>query len=640
MLKYLKKYWIFCLLAPLFMVGEVAMDLLQPDMMADIVDNGVLKSDMELIITVGIRMILFVMFGGFCGIMCGVFANIAAQNFGNDLRKDLFTKIMNLSFQQTDKFSTGSLITRLGNDVTQVQNMVMMAVRGFVRNTVMFVGGIFMLYRQSPRFALIAACGLPFVVFFVSFFLRRTAPLFAIVQKRLDGINNVMQENVAGARVVKAYVKEEHELKRFDLANEALCTENLRVQSLLAFMGPCMNIVLNLCIVAVILVGGMTVKAGGDLTPGNVMAAITYLSQILHGITFMANIFQTFTRAKASADRINEVLQSPEVIVDGTDSALDIDAHEDAEKHIEVAGRRVEMVAGQQLEMKPAGTGQAISQQPETEQATGQQPETEQAAVQMPVGQQTKQLRGQVEFRNVSFTYPESSGGHVLEHISFTVKQGETLAIIGATGSGKSSLVHLIPRFYDATEGEVLVNGRNVKEYSLKELRDKISIVLQKAELYSRPIEANIRWGKDDADLWEIKKAAEIAQADDFICSAGYGYYTPVTEGGHSLSGGQKQRISIARAVLKEHEILIFDDSTSALDLRTEANLYEALNRECPDTTKIIIAQRIASVKGADRIAVLDNGTIADMGTHEELLQTSEIYRDIYRSQMKEGGEA
>ncbi|MBQ8231456.1 MAG: ABC transporter ATP-binding protein [Lachnospiraceae bacterium] len=561
------------------MIGEVSMDLIQPDMMADIVDNGVLKSDINLIITVGIRMILFVMLGGFAGVMCGVFANIAAQGFGNDLRKDLFSKIMSLSFQQTDKISTGSLVTRLTNDVTQVQNMVMMSVRGLVRNSVMFVGGILMLYRQSPKFAVIAACGLPFIVVFVTFFLKKASPLFAIVQKKLDGINNVMQEDVAGARVVKAYVKEEHELKRFDAANEALCTENLRVQTLLAFMSPCMNIVLNLCIVAVILVGGMTVKNGGSMTPGSVMAGITYLSQILHGVTFMANIFQTFTRAKASADRINEVLNSPEIIMDGTYEELGNKRNDRADQ------------------------------------------------------------KGEIEFRNVSFAYPESSGEKVLENISFTVKQGETLAIIGATGCGKSSVVKLIPRFYDVTEGAIFVDGRNVKDYKLKDLRKKISIVLQKAELYSRPIEANIRWGKKDATPWEIKSAAKIAQADDFICASKYGYHTMVSEGGHSLSGGQKQRISIARAVLKEHEILIFDDSTSALDLKTEAMLYEALRTQCPGTTKIIIAQRIASVKDADRIAVMDEGRISALGTHEELMRNSEIYRDIYKSQLKEGGE-
>lgn len=572
MLKYLKKYWVFCLIAPLFMVGEVAMDLIQPDLMRDIVDNGVLKNNVGLVLDVGIKMIVLVLFGGLCGMLCGVFANLAAQRFGNDLRKDVFSRIMGLSFQQTDKISTGSLVTRLTNDVTQVQNMVMMAVRGFVRNTVMFAGGIFMLYRQSPRFALIAACGLPFVIFFVSFFLKKASPMFAVVQKKLDGINNVMQEDVAGARVVKAYVKEQHELERFDRANDELCKVNLNVQTLLAFMGPCMNIVLNVCIVAVILVGGIAVKEGGDMTPGRIMAAITYLAQILHGITFMANIFQTFTRAKASADRISEVLACPEIICDGRYNG-------DTEKN------------------------------------------------------------GKIEFRNVSFAYPNTSGENVLEGISFTVEPGETLAVIGSTGCGKSTLVNLIPRFYDVTSGEILIDGVNVKDYTLKGLRDKIAIVLQRAELYSRSIEANIRWGKDNAQPVEIKKAAEIAQADDFICASEYGYYTPVSEGGHSLSGGQKQRISISRAVLKSSEILIFDDSTSALDLKTEARLYEALNKERPDVTKIIIAQRIASIKGADRIAVLDKGKIAALGTHKELLKTSEIYRDIYNSQIKEGGE-
>ncbi len=573
MLKYLKKYWFFCLLAPLFMVGEVAADLLQPDMMASIVDDGVLGSNVELILRVGIKMILTVMLGGLCGVLCGVFANLAAQSFGNDLRKDVFAKIMHLSFQQTDKISTGSLVTRLTNDVTQVQQTVMMLVRGLVRNSVMFLGGIVMLYRQSPKFSLIAACGLPFVVLAAVFFLKRTSPLFAGVQKKLDNINHIMQENVAGARVVKAYVKEEYELERFDEANDALVRENLRVQTLLAFMGPCMNIVLNLCVVAVLLVGGYTAKAGGSITPGNTMAAITYLSQILHGVTFMANIFQTFSRSKASADRINEVLQAPEVLLGG-----------------EYRG------------------------------------DTEE--------------KGTVEFKNVSFSYPGSDGQNVLEHISFRIDAGQTFAIIGATGSGKTTLAHLIPRFYDVSDGEILVDGRNVKDYELNALRDKIAIVMQKAEMYSRSIEENIRWSKETATPFEIKSAAEIAQADDFICAKAEGYYTPVTEGGHSLSGGQKQRISIARAVLKDHEILIFDDATSALDLKTEANLYTALKKECPQATKLIIAQRIASIRGADRILVLDNGTVSAMGTHQELLCCSDIYRDIYHSQLKEGGDA
>ncbi len=571
MWKYLKKYWFWCLLAPICMLGEIAMDLLQPDMMATIVDDGVLASNLTVIRSVGIRMILLVLFGALCGILSGVFANLAAQNFGNDLRKGVFTKIMHLSHQQTDRISTGSLVTRLTNDVTQVQNVVMMSVRSVVRCSVMFLGGILMLYRQAPQFALVALCGLPFIVFFVIFFMKKASPLFAVVQRRLDGINNVMQEDVAGARVVKAYVKEDYELARFDRANDDLCAINLRVQSILAFMMPCMNLILNACVVLVLYVGGYTVRNDGSLNPGQIMAAITYLSMILHGIMFMANIFQTFTRAKASVGRINEVLSCEDIICDG---ALDV----------------------------------------------------------------PKKRRGEIEFRHVSFTYPGAQR-EVLSDISFTVRQGETLAIIGTTGSGKSSLVHLIPRFYDATEGTVLVNGQSVRDYSLHALREKIAIVLQKAELYSRSIEANIRFGKKDATPWEVKSAAEIAQADDFICNTQNGYYTPVTEGGHSLSGGQKQRISVSRAILKNAEILIFDDSTSALDLKTEAALYGALSQACPDTTKIIIAQRIASIKNADRIAVLDRGRIQACGTHAELLESSELYRDIYNSQLKGGEE-
>ncbi|MCD7775269.1 MAG: ABC transporter ATP-binding protein/permease [Clostridiales bacterium] len=570
MLKYLKKYWHWCLIAPLFMIGEIAMDLIQPDMMADIVDNGVLGYNLSLILTVGGEMILLVIFGGFCGIMSGVFANLASQNFGNDLRKDLFGKIMNLSFQQTDKITTGSLVTRLTNDVNQVQNMVNMLVRGIVRNSAMFVGGVFMLYRQSPQFSVVAACAIPFILFFVIFFMKKASKMFVVVQKKLDGVNNVMQEDVAGARVIKAYVKEDYEMGRFDEANTGLYKTNLKVQYLLAFMSPCMNIVLNVCTVAVIFVGGINIQSGGTTTPGEIMAALTYLAQILNGITFMANIFQTFTRSKASWDRINEVLSCDPAVQDGSVTA-------ESEK------------------------------------------------------------TGEVEFKNVSFSYPNGSGKSVLENISFKVKRGESLGIIGTTGSGKSSLVNLIPRFYDATEGEVLVDGENVKDYPLTDLRDKIAIVLQKTELYSRPIEANIRWGKPEADPFEIKTAAEIAQADEFICNTPDGYYTQVAESGHSLSGGQKQRISISRAILKNPEILIFDDSTSALDLKTEANLNRALRDNFPNTTKILIAQRIASIKDMDHIAVLEDGKMTAFGTHEELLKSSDSYLEIYNSQLNGG---
>ncbi|MBQ1244820.1 MAG: ABC transporter ATP-binding protein [Clostridia bacterium] len=551
------------------MLGEISMDLIQPDMMGKIVDEGVLVGNLPLILDVGVKMVLLVLFGVVCGILSGVFANLAAQQFGNDLRKDVFKRIMNLSFQNTDKISTGSLVTRLTNDVTQVQMMVMMSVRSVVISSVMFLGGIFMLYRQAPKFAFIAACALPFLVFFVTFFMKKASPMFSVVQKKLDRINNIMQENVAGARVVKAFVQEKRELDKFDSANEDLCNTNLRVQTLLAFMNPLMNIVLNICIVCIIAIGGVSFKGGAEMSPGSIMAAITYMALILHGLTFMANIFQTFTRARASIHRINEVLSCKDVINDG-------------------------------------------------------------------IGEETDKT-GEVEFRNVSFAYPDAPQSLVLDNVSFSLRKGETLAIIGATGSGKSSLVNLIPRFYDVTCGEVLLNGVNVKEYKLKELRDKIAIVMQKAELYSRSIEANIRWGKDDATPWQIKDAATVAQADDFICRTANGYYTLVSEGGHSLSGGQKQRLSISRAIIKNAEILIFDDSTSALDLKTEAKLYSAMKKSFDDTSKIIIAQRIASVKDADRIIVLEGGRISAMGSHEELLLSSDVYKEIYNSQLKGG---
>ncbi|MCD8049964.1 MAG: ABC transporter ATP-binding protein/permease [Clostridia bacterium] len=568
MLKYLKKYWLCCILAPLFMLGEIAMDLLQPDMMATIVDDGVLGGNLQVILEMGVKMILLVAFGGTCGVLCGVFANIAAQKFGNDIRKDMFSHIMDFSFEQTDKFSTGSLVTRITNDVTQVEQMVMMSVRSLVRCVVMFAGGIFMLYRQSPRFALVAACGLPFVAVIVIFTLKKVSPLYTIIQQKLDRLNCIMQENIAGARVVKAYVKEEYELEHFSEANNSLCDTNLRAQTFLAFLNPCVNIVLNLCVVAVLYVGGYTVQTGGGITPGQTMAAITYLSLILMRIVFLANIFQTFTRAAASWKRIREVLETESVQKSG-------DKKPDDER------------------------------------------------------------KGEVEFSHVSFAFPDAPENAVLEDISFSVKKGESVAVIGSTGCGKSSLVSLIPRFYDANAGDVFVDGQNVKDYNIQALRGKIGIVQQKSELFSRSIRENIAWGSEGADDDDVASAARIAQAEEFILRMPDGYDTAVSEGGHSLSGGQKQRISIARAMVKKPEILILDDSGSALDLKTEAAFYDALRREFADTTKIIVAQRIASVRQADRIIVLDRGKICAEGTHDELTKTSEVYREICRSQMK-----
>lgn len=572
MLKYLRKYWLFAILAPLFMVGEVLMDLVQPRLMSTIVDEGVLGlsnngvGNLNIVLTEGLKMIIFVIIGGTCGIMCGVFSNIASQNFGNDLRKDTFKKIMSFSFEQTDKFSTGSLITRVTNDITQLQNLIQMVMRGFVRTFMLFAGGIICMMTLNLSFGVVIACALPFVVICVVYFLSKANPLFSKLQHKLDGVNNVMQENVSGFRVVKAYVKEDYEKKRFGKSNEELVKTQLNVLMIFSYMQPIMNIILNLSIVAVIKVGGIQVAAG-NVTPGNVMAAITYVTQSLNAVMRMTNMFQTASRGIASGKRVNEVLNCEPAIKDGS--------------------------------------------------------YTDNPAV-----------HGKIEFRNVSFAYPGMGDEKILDNINIVINSGETVGILGQTGCGKTSFVNLIPRFYDVTEGSVLVDDIDVREYNLKNLRKRISTALQKSEIFQSSIRDNIAWGNPDATEEQIKNAADIAQATEFISRTKEGFDTLVTQQGTSLSGGQKQRVAISRTILKDAEILIFDDSTSALDLKTEADLYSMLKEKYPAKTKIIIAQRIASVKDADRIIVLDNGKISAVGTHEELLNTSEIYKDIYNSQL------
>lgn len=573
MLKYLKKYWFFALLAPVFMIGEVSMDLLQPELMSRIIDDGVLGlnnggvGNLNTVITIGLKMIGFVALGGICGIMSGVFANLCAQQFGNDVRKAVFKRIMEFSFEQTDKFSTGSLITRVTNDITQLQNFVMQCLRGFVRTSMLFIGGIACMVSLNMEFGIIIACALPFVAVCVVYFIAKANPKFTVLQKKLDKVNNVMQENVSGARVVKAYVKEDYETERFEKANNELVSTQLDVLLLLSYMTPIMNIILNLSVVAVIKVGGIQVSAG-SATPGNVMAAITYCSQVLNAVMRMTMIFQTASRGIASKKRVMEIINCDPAIKSGT------------------------------------------------------------------YNKETA-VKGKVEFRNVSFAYPGMDNENVIENFNLVINPGETIGILGATGCGKSSLVNLIPRFYDVTKGEVLIDDVNVKDYDLQVLRDKVSIALQKPEIFSTTIAENIAWGDDSADIEKIRQAADIAQATEFIDNRTDGMDTQVSQGGHSLSGGQKQRVAISRAVLKNSEILIFDDATSALDLKTEADLYSELSVKKYDVTRIIIAQRIASVKNADRIVVMDNGRLADVGSHSELIKTSEIYKDIYESQLK-----
>jgi ATP-binding cassette subfamily B protein len=571
LIKYLKPYWFIALMTPLFMVIEVVVDLIQPKLMSKIVDEGVLAGNMELIITTGITMMLFVILGGIGGIGSAAFSSATSQSFAMDLRNDVFKKTMHLSFQQTDKFTTGSLVTRLTNDITMVQNLVNQILRMMVRTGMLFVGGIVMVLSLNVKFGLVLAAVLPLQALGTYIVLKKGSPLFKVVQKKLDKVNAVVQENVSGARVVKAYTREDHEKERFYSANEDLIGVTMRVQKLMATAMPLLSILMNITVLLIIYMGGLQVQAR-QMQVGEVMAAVTYISQILHGVMMFSMMFQVFSRASASASRLIEVLETEPVIHNGSLSLS--------------------------TEQKEKGT---------------------------------------VRFENASFHYPNTTGRPVLQGINLEVRPGEMVAVLGATGSGKSSMVNLVPRFYDTTEGRVLVDGVDVKEYSLDGLREKVGMVLQTSELFAGTILDNIRWGNENATEEEVITAAKIAQADEFIQSFPDGYQTQITQKGASLSGGQKQRLSIARAILKKPEILIFDDSTSALDLGTEARLQKAMRQSLKGTTVIMIAQRVASVMGADRIAVIENGTIADCGSHYELLERSPLYQDIYNSQIRKG---
>jgi len=570
-IRYLKKYWFLTILTPLLMVGEVFVDLQLPTLMADIVDKGVVPGDLAEVWSIGIRMLIYVVAGGLFGILAAFTSSVVSQNFGTDLRNDTFKKVMSLSLQQTDKFTVGSLVTRLTNDISQVQNFVAMLLRMFVRAPLNFLGGIVMALKLSGQFAGVILLALPIQLVIIVLILRKTTPLFGIVQKKLDHVNSVVQENVTGARVVKAYVREDYETNRFNDANADLRNTSMDVQYRMAMLFPLISIVMYISVIAIILIGGFQIEAA-KLEVGKVMAAVTYVTQILMSLMMVAMMFQTIARANASAKRITEVLDSTPSIIQGS---------------------------------KENGLTS----------------------------------EGSVRFENVSFQYPGTSGQPVLSNINLDIKPGEYVAVLGATGSGKTSLLNLVSRFYDATDGTVYIDGLDVREYKLSALRSKIGFVLQKSELFSGTVTENIRWGNPEATDEEIRHAAKIAQADDFISDFKDGYNTIIEEKGASLSGGQKQRISIARAILRKPEILIFDDSTSALDLGTESRLRAALKENLKGTTIIMIAQRIASVMQADRIAVIENGKIVACGPHAELMKTSEQYRDIYNSQIREEAE-
>ena len=596
--KYLKPYWLAAVASPLLMMGEVLADLCLPFLMSFIVDFGIEANGLEaiqgspfasfvmnliwgetytqfqIVLTFGILMLLITLIGGFFGTFCAYTAAHAAQSFGNDLRRDAYGRVMSLSIEQTDRFTTGSLVTRMTNDVSMIVEFVEMLLRMFVRAPMFFLGGTVMLLLLEVRFGIILLCSLPVLLLTLVLVLSRAIPMYSKIQKRLDQVNSVVQENVSGARVVKAYVSEEHEYERFSKANGELCDVNYRVLRLMAIVAPVLHVVQNGAVIALILIGGVQLNsvANTGMTTGTIMAGITYVTQVVFSIMMLTNMLQSVSRAAASAKRVTEVLDTHPTVLGGT-------AKNDS--------------------LPPV----AISMQ------------------------------------GVGFRYPGTTGEPVLKDVNLEIRRGEVFAIIGATGCGKTTLVNLIPRFYDVDEGRVLVDGLPVTEYSLGDLRSKLGYVMQKSELFSDTIANNIRWGDPEASDEQVRHAATVAQADSFISGFQEGYDTFVAEKGASLSGGQKQRLSIARALARRPEILILDDSTSALDLATEARLQKALRENLKDTTVILIAQRIASVKSADRIAVIENGTIRDCGSHEELMQCSETYRDIYRSQMKQNEE-
>lgn len=595
--RYLKPYLPFAIASPLLMIGEVLCDLCLPFLMSFIVDFGIASDGLEkigenalasgimkllfgqdytqtaIILTFGILMLLITLVGGFVGTLCAYTAARASQGFGHDLRCDAYRRVMSLSIEQTDRFTTGSLVTRMTGDIAMMVEFVEMILRMFVRAPMFLVGGTAMLIMLNVKFGVVLLCALPLLLGVIILVLSRAVPMYGVVQTKLDRVNSVVQENVSGARVVKAYVREDYETDRFGRANGELRDVNYRVLRFMSIITPVMNVVQNVAIIAIIAIGGFDISAGvAGMSTGTLMAGVNYVTSVLHSVMMVTMMFQSVSRAMASGKRIREVLDTEPSIADG-------------------AVERVE--------------------------------ETSDVAI---------------SFRNVTFRYPGTTGRPVLKDINLDIRRGETVAVIGATGSGKTSLVSLIPRFYDPTEGEVVLDGVPVKDWKLSALRRKLGFVMQKSELFSNTVAGNIRWGRDDASDEDIRAAAEIAQSRPFIEGFAEGYDTYIAEKGASLSGGQKQRMSITRALVRKPEILILDDATSALDLSTEAKLRRALYETLKDATVIMVAQRIASVKHADRIAVIEaDGTIQHCAPHEELLRVSATYRDIVESQRNGG---
>ena len=571
--KYIKPYLPYFILGPLCMIIEVVGEMMMPTFLASIINGGT-ESTLTIAKSIGISglMILtaLVMMAG--GVGGAYFGGKASVNFAADLREDVYRKVQKFSFANIDKFSTGSLVTRLTNDVTQVQNMVNMMLRMMLRAPGMLIGGLIMAIRLKPSLATVLAVSIPILLVSIISIVSKGFPRFSIMQTKVDGLNNTVQESVTNVRVVKSFVREGHETEKFRTANRDLKESGMRAVRVMICLGPVMTVCMNLTTLAVIWFGGNRVLDNG-MPIGDLSAFITYVSQILSSLMMVTMMLMMSSRALASARRISEVL----------DEKIDLD---DVNAHF--PDRTVE--------------------------------------------------KGDIDFSNVTFRYYKDSTDPVLDNINLHIPAGSTVGIIGSTGCGKTSLVSLIPRLYDTDEGSVKIDGVDVRDYSLYHLREGVGMVLQKNVLFSGTIEENLRWGDENATDEAMKTAAMSAQADKFVSTFAAGYDTMLDQGGVNVSGGQKQRLCIARALLKKPKILILDDSTSAVDTATEAQIRKAFRTDLAGSTKIIIAQRIGSVKDADQIVVMDDGKITGIGTHDELLANNTEYQEIYYSQMDKEG--
>ena len=572
LMKSIREYKKDSILTPICVAVEVVLETIIPLLMANLIDDGVYGGEMNLVYKIGLELILCAVLSLIFGVLSGNFAAKASSGFAKNLRKDLYYKVQDFSFINIDKFSTSSLVTRLTTDVTNVQNAFQMIIRIAVRTPLMLIISLFFAISISPKLSLVFLIIIPILAVGLFFILTRVHPIMKRVFRTYDDLNNVVEENVSAIRVVKSFVIEEKEKKKFGKVSKSIFDDFSKAEKILAFNSPLMQFAIYSCILAISWFGAKIIIQTGmtELTTGELMTMFTYSIQILSSLMMLSMVMVMIAISKSSAERIVEVL----------DTQSDI---HDPKKPI--------------MEVKD----------------------------------------GSIEFRNVSFSYVKDKKKECLKNINLKIKSGETIGIIGGTGSGKSSLVNLIPRLYDVTEGELFVGGKNVKKYHLESLRNQVSCVLQKNVLFSGTITENIKWGDENATEEDVKRVCKLAQADEFVSQFPDGYNTYIEEGGTNVSGGQKQRLCIARALLKHPKILILDDSTSAVDTKTDSLIRKAFREEIPDTTKIIIAQRISSVEDCDKIIVMDKGRIDGIGTHEELLKKNKIYKEVYDSQTKGG---